>query len=340
MEEKDVLISQVDLGANRIGVAVREGPDSQARLVRDAASVYTLALEALERAGSLSGVIASHGTGDTVDLTRAYAEGRLLSPVHHNDPAHLHLTGTGLTHLGSAASRDAMHQKAASAAEETLTDSMKMFRMGLEAGKPAPGLVGVQPEWFYKGNGNAVTAPGKAIVSPPFAEDAGEEPEIAGIYVISPSGKPFRIGFALSNECSDHVMERRNYLYLAHSKLRSASFGPEIRVGALPGDIQGASRIVRAGKTVWEKPFLSGEENMSHTIANLEHHHFKYDIFRVPGDVHVHMFGTATLSFAEGISAAAGDTFEIEARDFGLPLRNALSVATGDAGRAVEIGVL
>jgi len=335
-----VLISQIDLGVSRIGVAVRENPGEQARLVRDAASVHSLAMEALDAGNSLSAVIQSHGTGDVVDLERAYAEGRLLSPIHHDDAAHLHLTGTGLTHLGSAASRDAMHQKAAAAAEENLTDSMKMFRMGLEAGKPARGSVGVQPEWFYKGNGNAVTAPGKPIVSPHFAEDAGEEPEIAGIYVISPSGRPFRIGFALSNECSDHVMERRNYLYLAHSKLRSASFGPEIRTGALPGDIRGTSRIIRNGKTIWEKPFLSGEENMSHTIDNLEHHHFKYDIFRVPGDIHVHMFGTATLSFADGISANAGDVFEIEARDFGLPLSNPLSVKTGDVARAVEVGIL
>ena len=38
----------------------------------------------------------------------------------------------------------------------------------------------------------------------------------------------------LSNEFSDHVMERQNYLYLAHSKLRSCSFGPELLVGDLP----------------------------------------------------------------------------------------------------------
>ncbi|HVW57639.1 MAG TPA: AraD1 family protein [Rhizobiaceae bacterium] len=335
-----MLISQIDLGGNHVGVAVRENPGEQAHLVRDATSLHALAMEALDAGKSLAAVVASHGTGDAVDLDKAYAEGRLLSPIHHDDPAHLHLTGTGLTHLGSAASRDAMHQKAAGAAEENLTDSMKMFRMGLEAGKPARGHVGVQPEWFYKGNGNAVTAPGKAIVSPHFAEDAGEEPEIAGIYVISPSGKPFRIGFALSNECSDHVMERRNYLYLAHSKLRSASFGPEIRTGALPGDIHGNSRIIRDGKTIWEKPFVSGEENMSHTIDNLEHHHFKYDIFCVPGDIHVHMFGTATLSFADGVRTKGGDVFEIEARDFGLPLSNPLSLKTGDADRAVEVGVL
>ena len=119
---------------------------------------------------------------------------------------------------------------------------------------------------------------------------------------------------------------------LAHSKLRQASFGPEIYVGALPTDIQGSSRIVRDGKVLWEKPFLSGEDNMSHSIANLEHHHFKYDLFRQPGDLHVHFFGTATLSFADGVSTQDGDVFEIDAPQLGLPLRNPLKIATHTAG--------
>jgi hypothetical protein len=156
--------------------------------------------------------------------------------------------------------------------------------------------------------------------------DGGEEPEMAGIYVISDKGEPFRIGFAVSNEFSDHVTERVNYLYLAHSKLRPASFGPEIRVGAPPADIRGTSRILRKGKAIFEKPFLSGEDNMSHTFENLEYHHFKYGLFRAPGDVHVHMFGTATLSFADGVKPEAGDVFEIEAAGFGLPLKNPLKV--------------
>lgn len=150
---------------------------------------------------------------------------------------------------------------------------------------------------------------------------------MAGIYVIAKDGSPFRIGFALSNEFSDHVTERINYLYLAHSKLRPASFGPEIRVGAAPEDIRGTSRIKRGDKVIFEKPFLSGEANMSHTFANLEYHHFKYGLFRVPGDVHVHMFGTATLSFADGVKTEEGDVFEIEVGEFGLPLRNPLKVA-------------
>jgi hypothetical protein len=175
-------------------------------------------------------------------------------------------------------------------------------------------------------------APGAALLAPGFAEDGGEEPEVAGVYIAGPDGRVHRIGWALGNEFSDHVTERVNYLWLAHSKLRVASYGPEILVGDLPADIRGTSRIRRDGAVIWEKPFLSGEANMSHTIANLEHHHFKYDIFRQPGDLHVHFFGTATLSVADGIKTQAGDVFEIESSNFGLPLINPLAFAPAQAG--------
>ncbi|WP_084603378.1 AraD1 family protein [Devosia enhydra] len=289
-------------------------------------TVYGLALEAIAAGTSLAAAVAAKGRGAAIDPATILADGRMLAPVDHPDPAHLFLTGTGLTHLGSASTRDAMHKKTSEAAEETLTDSMKMFRMGLEGGKPAPGTVGVQPEWFYKGTGFSVVAPEQPIPSPAFARDAGEEPEMAGIYIIGKDGTPWRLGFALANEFSDHVTERVNYLYLAHSKLRHASYGPQLRLGALPANVSGVSRIRRDGKVIWEKPFLSGEDNMSHTIENLEHHHFKYELFRQPGDVHVHMFGTATLSFADGIRTEPGDVFEIEEAQFGLPLRNPVAI--------------
>jgi len=324
-----MLLSQVRLGDGQAVVA-RDGPE--AAVVRGAASVLALATEALERGESLAQSVARHGLAEPVDLPGLAAEGRMLLPVTHPDPARLHLTGTGLTHLGSAATRDAMHVKANAA---DATDSMKMFRMGLEGGKPAA-LPGVQPEWFYKGNGLTAVAPGAPLTSPHFALDGGEEPEIAGIYLIGADGAPARIGWTLANEFSDHVTERINYLFLAHSKLRPASFGPEILVGDLPADIRGTSRIRRDGAVIWEKPFLSGEANMSHTFANLEHHHFKYDLFRRPGDLHVHMFGTATLSFADGIKPAPGDHFEIEAAPFGLPLTNPLAQAAPQAPVTVK----
>jgi hypothetical protein len=320
-----MLLSQVGNTDGSITVVVREeGGDGRA--VKGVASVYALATEAADSGKSLKAVVDAKGLGDEVDLEAAYAAGRLISPITHPDAAHLHLTGTGLTHLGSASTRDAMHA-AVSKVEEGATDTMKMFRMGLENGKPKAGERGVQPEWFYKGNGSQAVAPGAPLTSPSFALDGGEEPEMAGIYVIAADGSPFRIGFAVANEFSDHVTERINYLYLAHSKLRQASFGPEIRVGAAPEDIRGFSRILRGGKVLWEKPFVSGEANMSHSFANLEYHHFKYGLFRAPGDIHVHMFGTATLSFGDGIRTQEGDVFEIGADGFGLPLRNPLAIA-------------
>ncbi|MGF1625410.1 MAG: AraD1 family protein [Alphaproteobacteria bacterium] len=293
-------------------------------------TTYQLANRAIDGGGSLQDAAAVCPVAGAEDYDAIVAERRLLCPIDHPDSAHLLVTGTGLTHLGSAATRDSMHQKVTGVAVETLTDSMKMFRMGLEEGKPAPGQVGVQPEWFYKGDGGFLAAPEQPLIQPAFADDGGEEPEVVGIYVIGPDGTPWRVGHALANEFSDHVMERQNYLWLAHSKLRTLSFGPELLLGPLPATVEGMSRIRRDGTVIWEKPFLSGEANMSHTLANLEAHHFKYPGFRRPGDVHVHSFGTATLSFADGIKPQPGDVFEVESALFGRPLRNPLKLAAAE----------
>ncbi len=299
-------------------------------VVPGVASVRDLATRAIAAGHSLAKAVEAAGRGATVDLAAVAAEGRLLAPVDHDDPAHLILSGTGLTHLGSAEGRDKMHRAAAEAAHQT--DSMRMFLEGVEGGKPAAGAAGQQPEWFYKGDGSQLVGPGEPLSMPGFAKDGGEEPELAGIYLIGPDGTPHRIGIALANEFSDHVTERHNYLWLAHSKLRQAALGPEILTGTPPADVRGMSRIRRGGETVWEKPFLSGEANMSHTLANLEHHHFKYDLFRRPGDIHVHFFGTATLSFSDGFATQEGDVFEIAAAPFTLPLVNPLARAAGGEG--------
>ena len=310
-----------DNGKRALAVTAR----GESRLVKGARSTLELARQAIAEGVSLRKLIADRGVGKPVDLRRALKERRVLTPIDHKDPAHVFVTGTGLTHLGSAEGRDRMHRDLADPAK--LTDSMRMFKLGLEGGKPRRGETGAQPEWFYKGDGSMLVAPEGDLKSPSFALDGGEEPEIVGIYLIDEGAAPLRIGFALGNEFSDHVTERENYLWLAHSKLRPASVGPELLVGDLPSDIQGVSRIRRGKEVIWEKPFLSGEQNMAHSIANLEAHHFKYGLFRRPGDVHVHFFGTATLSFSANLRTERGDIFEIESELFGLPLCNRLSAA-------------
>ncbi len=289
-------------------------------------STYELAQAALDAAEPLDAFASSRAAPPAFDYPHLLNERRVLPPLTHPDPARCLVSGTGLTHYGSASTRDNMHRKLA-AASESLSDSMQMFKWGVEGGRPSGAAPGAQPEWFYKGDGDCVVACGQALPSPSFALDGGEEPEIVGLYLIAPDGTPQRLGFAIGNEFSDHVTERKNYLYLAHSKLRPCAIGPELRTGAPPAHMEGVSRIRRAGKVLWERPFLTGETNMCHSLANLEYHHFKYAAHRRPGDVHLHFFGTATLSFADGIQAAPGDVFEVELPDLGAPLANPLARA-------------
>jgi len=303
---------------DRLRVAIAKDPENLQILAFEGGS-YGLALRAVEEGKPLREFIDSIGRGEEISYQQIVDKNCLLPPVTHPDPAHCLVTGTGLTHLGSADARNAMHT---GSHEQPLTDSMRMFKLGLEGGKPLPGCVGVQPEWFYKGDGSSVVAPYSPIRVPAFALDAGEEPELVGIYLIRSDGTPCRLGFAIGNEFSDHITERQNYLWLAHSKLRDGSFGPELFIGKLPSALQGVCRILRKGQIIWEKSFFTGEENMSHSIANLEHHHFKYKQFRRAGDLHIHFFGTSTLSFADGLRVQHGDEFEIDLPLFGRPLRN------------------
>ncbi|HEX6397913.1 MAG TPA: AraD1 family protein [Steroidobacteraceae bacterium] len=318
------LLQYVD---NQLTRVARANDDGTVTPLSRFETMHALARRAIERRCTLEQVVSGEKFDSPVPYEELKRDGRLLPPLTHPDPAHCLVTGTGLTHLGSAAARDSMHQRLQGDAE--LTDSMKMFKWGVEGGKPQGDQPGMQPEWFYKGNGGNVVACGRPLLSPDFAEDHGEEPELVGCYVIDDEGRPHRLGFAIGNEFSDHVTERRNYLLLAHSKLRQCGVGPMLNTGAIPSHLEGHSRIRRNGQVMWEKPFLTGEGNMSHTFANLEYHHFKYRQHRVPGDVHLHFFGTATLSFVDNIKVEPGDEFEIDLPALGAPLTNPLAIEPG-----------
>src|SRR6267154_3000760 len=199
-------------------------------------SVYELAQLCLKRGRKLSEQAMAIANGELLDYDAIYAgtsEWHLLAPIDVPGTAsRLTITGTGLTHLGSAKERQAMHLADAVNAAETVTDSMRMFQWGIEGGHPAEGKIGIAPEWFYKGNGFMLQAPFAPLTVPAYAEDGGEEAEVAGIYVIGVDGAPYRIGMAAGNEFSDHMFEKHNYLNLAGSKLSTCSLGPELVVGA------------------------------------------------------------------------------------------------------------
>ena len=61
---------------------------------------------------------------------------------------------------------------------------------------------------------------------------------------------------------------------------------------------------------------------MCHSLANMEHHHFKFAGHRQPGSVHVHFFGANALSFAQNIVLRDGDVMEVRFDGFGRALSN------------------
>jgi hypothetical protein len=319
---------QIQNGATRAVALVQE---PRLRLLDGAKSVFELAQAAANSNISLTALIQKKTTGEFLDYDAIYtgqSEWKLLSPIDHPaEPARCLVSGTGLTHLGSAANRQRMHE----AKDAELTDSMKMFRLGVASGKPAQGKIGAPPEWFYKGTGTILRAHGEPLDVPAFAEDGGEEAEIAGIYFVDAGGNPRRIGMAIGNEFSDHKFEKNNYLNLAGSKIRTCALGPELVLDPKFDSVPGTIKIERAGKTFWSKEILTGENEMCHSLRNIEQHHFKFETHRRPGDIHVHYFGACALSFGDGVELTDGDVMEISFAGFGRALRNPLRVVGGDA---------
>jgi hypothetical protein len=238
------------------------------------------------------------------------------------------VTGTGLTHKASAENRQKMHE---AQRNNEITDSIRMYKWGEEDGKPEKGKIGVQPEWFYKGNGSILKAHNEPLILPNYADDGGEEPEIAGIYINNQEGHPHRIGFVTGNEFSDHVMEKKNYLYLAHSKIRTCSMGPELVLTDSFSNISGEVSIERNGEIIWKKDIKTGEENMAHSVENLEYHHFKHPNHRLPHDVHVHFFGTGAFSFGDGLRLQEGDIMSVFWEGMGRKLKNPLKIDKSSA---------
>ena len=323
-------------------VALVEEP--RLRVLVSISSIYALAEEAISQRTSFRDLAREKATGEVLDYDSVYegrSEWRILPSIDHpEEPARCLVSGTGLTHLGSARDRQSMHSHNSTSNEsENLTDSMKMFRWGRDGGRPSPGQIGTSPEWFYKGTGTILRAHDEPLEIPEFAEDGGEEAEVAGVYLISAERQPIRIGMTQGNEFSDHCFEKKNYLYLASSKLRNCAIGPELVIDPKFESVPGEVSILRSGHSAWSKQIRTGEAEMCHNLQNIEHHHFKFVEHRRPGDVHVHFFGADCLSFGEGVRLSDGDLMQIHFEGFGRPLQNSVSL-TNARSELVKVGAL
>lgn len=289
-------------------------------------SVYDAALEALRTNVKLADLIMEMRSDIILDYDQIYNgndDWKLLPAFDWpENPLGCLVAGTGLTHKNSALNRQMMH----ASTEQKLTDSIVMYDWGVKEGFPDPGEIGVQPEWFYKGNGSVLKAHGEPLQVPEYANDGGEEPEIAGVYVVDNNGKPWRIGFATGNEFSDHVMEKKNYLYLAPSKLRQCSIGPELVIGGDFTDIKGTVSVSNADGVKWISDIKTGEKNMAHSLENLEYHHFKYAGHRLPSQAHVHFFGADAFSFGNNVALQNDDLMKVYWEGMGRALENRILI--------------
>lgn len=292
------------------------------RVLRGTADLRTLALEAILADRSLTDLIGERTTDTVVDLEAALENNRVLVPVDHPDPAHLLVSGSGLSHKSWLACEPDHGSD-----ESAWPPHYKILMLGQRGGKPPTGTFGSQPEWFYKGTGDILVPPGGAIPHPDWGHGIGEEAEIAGIYIVGPDRKPFCIGYTLGNEFSDELMFFANVYHTAHSKRRHVSLGPEVLMGPLPQDIEARISLQRAGAVQWQADFRTGEFNMLHSIANIEAHYFKYRHWFVPGDVHVLFYGNSVMSTAQGEVIEDGDIFRLDCALFGLPLVNVIEFA-------------
>ena len=297
-------------------------------LLNNITSVYQLALQAIDSSQNIQNIIDANVSQEKIEYNEVYngsSAWKLLPSFDNPDtPTNCIVSGTGLTHHSSALNRNVMHQTETG----TLTDSMKVYQWGVEGGKPGRGKIGIQPEWFYKGTGSVLTAHGQPLIVHNFGNDGGEEPEIAAIYIIDREGQPVRIGFTTANEFSDHIMEKKNYLYLAPSKLRTCSIGPELVLTNDFSELKGSVRVLRNGTDLWSSEIQTGENTMAHSLENLEYHHFKYQDHRQPLQAHVHFFGTGAFSFGAGIKLQTGDEMEVHWQGMGRALVNPIKIET------------
>jgi hypothetical protein len=106
-------------GARRVAL-IEDGMGFE---IEGVATTHELAQAAIAAGASLADTAHARGLGRQISRDAIIAENRVLAPIDHPDPAHVFVTGTGLTHLGSASTRDAMHKTEADATEAPPTDS-------------------------------------------------------------------------------------------------------------------------------------------------------------------------------------------------------------------------
>src|SRR5204863_5995705 len=118
------------------------------RVLANYTTACHLAQAAINSGRGLDEVVRANRSPQTLGYDAVYellSPWKLLPPFDHPDePGRCLVSGTGLTHKASAENRQSMHVTAKALPgpattdpAETVTDSMKMYRIGLEGGRPS-----------------------------------------------------------------------------------------------------------------------------------------------------------------------------------------------------------
>jgi hypothetical protein len=179
------------------------------------------------------------------------------------------------------------------------------------------------PSWFFRGSGSTLVGAEQPLPLPGFAPAGAPVAQLLGLYVIADDGTPCQAGWALGHPVVDPALAMGSGA--GHARLRCTAVGPELLIGALPAELPAIARARRKTAVVGERRFDLGTASRTHSYADLARDHFRYQMHRRPGDVHVHCFGTS----APDTALATGDdlTFELECAAFGLPLRNRVTIS-------------
>jgi hypothetical protein len=291
------LVQYRESGGHRAVAVLDRAPPAEARRVQDAENTYELALEAMETGKSLVETVRAHGTDAAIDLDQVGRDGRLLPPLEHPVPTRCWITGSECTPRGGSEDGSADAKAAA---------------------------------WFFRGNGATLVGSGLPLHQPEFGLGAAQRPAVVGLYVIADDGTPCRLGWALGNDFTDDRLQGLGPGHAAQARLRASAVGPELLFGDLPREVSGTARLRRGNQVVEEIPFAAGQAQLAQSVATLEANHFRYPMFRRPGDVHLH-FLVGGQPAGTGMGAEPGDVFEITTPAFWLTLANPLAAANWPA---------
>ena len=169
--------------------------------------------------------------------------------------------------------------------------------------EPARCLVSsLEPAWQYIGSGDCLLAHGDARAIPGLPA-AVPVAELAAAYIIGSDGEPRRVGVAAAS---------------------GAALGPELVLDAEAPRIEGAARVIRAGREVWSQAISAGDAPLALALASVEPDHFRCAGHRRPGCTHVLFFGAKLLGAVDRPTLEDGDEVTVEWNGFGHGLRTTI----------------